>query len=472
MFYRPDGKSVCADVIPFYEDGEFKLFYLKDYRDLEHVGEGCDWHLLTTKDLVNYVDHGPVILRGDVTEQDLYVYTGCCIKHENEYYIFYTGHNPHYVPQGKKCQTILLAKSKDLLNWEKVSDFSLESPDWLEGHDFRDPYIYFDEEKNKFAMLLASRVNIDAPISSKGVTVVAYSDDLLNWEVSKEIFFDPKSYFTHECPDLFKMGDWWYLVFSEFTDRFSTTYRMSKNLNGPWFTPKVNTFDGHAFYAAKSASDGNRRIMFGWNPIKDNERDDELWQWGGNIIPHELVQDKDGLLYVKCPIEVQNQYSVEMETKPEVKIGDVTVIENGYRIGNDFGRSILMLGEMPEVCKIELNITPTDEVGDFGILIREGANVDNYYTIRFERLFNRLAFDKWPRKERTQHTLTDVERYCPLESNKENKIIIIAEGSVIEVYVNDRVAMSTRTFDFRGNFGLYTQSTVVDFTNIKLYGGK
>ena len=105
-------------------------------------------------------------------------------------------------------------------------------------------------------------------------------------------------------------------------------------------------------------------------------------------------------------------------------------------------------------------------------MIREGANVDNYYTIRFERLFNRLAFDKWPRKERTQHTLTDVERYCPLESNKENKIIIIAEGSVIEVYVNDRVAMSTRTFDFRGNFGLYTQSTVVDFTNIKLYGGK
>ena len=28
VYYRSPGKSVCADVIPFYENGEFKLFYL------------------------------------------------------------------------------------------------------------------------------------------------------------------------------------------------------------------------------------------------------------------------------------------------------------------------------------------------------------------------------------------------------------------------------------------------------------
>ena len=64
MFYRPEGKAVCADVIPFYEDGEFKLFYLKDDRDIPNHGEGCDWHLLTTRDLVHYQDHGAVISRG------------------------------------------------------------------------------------------------------------------------------------------------------------------------------------------------------------------------------------------------------------------------------------------------------------------------------------------------------------------------------------------------------------------------
>lgn len=76
---------------------------------------------------------------------------------------------------------------------------------------------------------------------------------------------------------------------------------MAKIPNGPWITPKVDTFDGHAYYAAKSTSDGARRILFGWNPIKNHEKDEEFWQWGGTIIPHEIVQENDGTLWVKCP---------------------------------------------------------------------------------------------------------------------------------------------------------------------------
>lgn len=34
MFYRSEGKSACADVIPYYEDGTFYLFYLRDLREL------------------------------------------------------------------------------------------------------------------------------------------------------------------------------------------------------------------------------------------------------------------------------------------------------------------------------------------------------------------------------------------------------------------------------------------------------
>lgn len=467
MFYRPDKKSVCADIIPFYENGEYKLFYLKDYRDIENYGEGCDWNLLTTKDLVNYQEHGTVIKRGTREEHDLYVYTGCVFKHNDLYYIFYTGHNHHL--QNKPAEVVFLCTSKDFVNWEKVKDFHFSAPSWLVQNDFRDPFVFYDEEKKQFAMLLASRLKIEAPISSKGVTIIAYSDNLINWEVSKDLFFDPKSYYTHECPDLFRMGSWYYLVFSEFTDRFVTTYRMSKNLYGPWITPKVNTFDGHAFYAAKSASDGKKRYLFGWNPIKDKEQDDNLWQWGGNIVVHEIVQADDGLLYVKCPDSVKMSYQKELFYKRKLIIGNVEEKNNEIILGNNYGRSIMMNGEMPEICKIEFDFEITDEVGDFGIIIREGAYINNYYTIRFEPLFNRLSFDKWPRKERTQHTLTDVERYCPLNINAKNHIMILAQGSVLEVYVNDKVAMGTRTFDYRGNWGIYTQSTIVKFSNMRLF---
>ena len=140
MYYRPDQKSVCADVIPYFENGTFYLFYLKDYRDLKNKGEGCDWHLVTTKDLVHYEEKGPVILRGTKEEQDLYVYTGSIIKKEDTYYIFYTGHNPYFENGHQGVQKILLATSKDLIHWTKQKDFVLKPIDVIyEINDFRDP---------------------------------------------------------------------------------------------------------------------------------------------------------------------------------------------------------------------------------------------------------------------------------------------------------------------------------------------
>jgi len=466
MFYRPEGKAVCADVIPFYENGEFKLFYLKDYRDIPEHGEGCDWHLLTSSDLVHWQDHGAAITRGNAEEQDLYVYTGCCIRHDHHYVIYYTGHNPHKRRAGLPEQKIMRAFSDDLEHWKKDPDFLFEAPDWLEMHDFRDPYVFFDEKKGQYAMLLAGRLKGDRPSHSKGVTLVAYSDDLDHWEVSREFFLAPDAYYTHECPDLFKMGDWWYLIFSEFSDRYITTYRMSRSPYGPWITPQVNTFDGHAFYAAKSVSDGKRRILFGWNPIKDNEQDHAFWQWGGTIIAHELVQKEDGTLWVRCPEEVRSNYEGNCPVTEGIQVGTVSKTENGFRLGNGFGRSIQMLGKLPDRCRIEMTLIPKNEVGDFGLILNADAWVDTFYTVRFEPSFRRLAFDRWPRKDLFQHTSVDVERNCVLKMGQENRLTVLIQDSVLEVYVNDEVAMGARMFDLKGDFGIYTMSTEVEFQNI------
>lgn len=470
MYFRSqEKKSVCADVIPYFEDGEFRLFYLKDYRDIANYGEGCPWCLLKTKDLVNYTDCGPVLLRGSEDEQDLYVFTGCTTKFNDEYYVFYTGHNPHLRSKGLPEQKILLAKGKSLEELHKVKDFVFEAPDWMEMHDFRDPFVFFDDETGKYCMLLAGRVKSDLPSDMRGTTMIAYSDDLMHWEVSREPFYAPREYFTHECPDLFKMGEWWYLVFSEFTDKISTTYRMSKSIRGPWITPKVNTFDGHAFYAAKSASDGKRRILFGWNPIKNDEQDDKPWQWGGTIITHEIVQEKDGTLYVRCPDEVSAAYSKQTKITQSMTIGSVKRDTNGVLIGKNGSKSLVMFDEMPQNCKITTKFVTTDDIGDFGIILRESNGFANRYEVRLEPAHNRLCFDKQPRKNNCEHINIDLERYCPIEKDKENTITLIVEGSVLEVYVNDRVAMGARMFDFaKGRWGLYAKDTTVKFYDLSL----
>lgn len=458
MFYRAPGRAVCADVIPLFDENEFKLFYLRDYRDIEADGEGCPWCLLRTNNLVDYRDEGEVLVRGKKEEQDLYVFTGSCIKVNGEYIIYYTGHNPHLRKQGLPEQKILRATSKDALHWVKDKNFCFAAPEGFEIHDFRDPFVYFDEEKKRYGMLIAGRLKNDNPVDTKGVTLVAYSDDLDKWTLDKKPFYAPNAYFTHECPDLFKMGEWWYLAFSEFTDKILTTYRMSKSIDGPWITPKVNTFDGHAFYAAKSASDGKRRIMFGWNCIRNGEKDEAPWQWGGTIIPHELVQGKDGTLWVRCPDEVRNSYSV-----------NIPLAENAYTLGGD-GRKTVMLGASPENFKLELKFTAREEGGDFGVILRESGNQNEYYSVKFEPKHNRLAFDRHPRFDSTLHFNAGTERYCSIKAGEENSLLIIAEGSVVEVYVNDKVAMSERMFDFKeGNFGIYTHNTTVGFNDIKIY---
>ena len=90
--------------------------------------------------------------------------------------------------------------------------------------------------------------------------------------------------------------------------------------------------------------------------------------------------------------------------------------------------------------------------------------------MKFEPRYNRLTFDKIPRKDLNTHSLAEHERYCPIIPGKKNTLTIIVEESVLEVYVNDQVAMSARMFDMKiGNFGVYTQNTKVAFDNIGLF---
>ena len=72
-----------------------------------------------------------------------------------------------------------------------------------------------------------------------------------NW-TCEEPFYAPEMYVTMECPEVFRMGSWWYLVFSTFSDRFTTHYRMARTLDGPWEIPEDDVFDTRADYAIKT----------------------------------------------------------------------------------------------------------------------------------------------------------------------------------------------------------------------------
>lgn len=467
FFYRPEN-AWAADFIPMYAEGKFQLFYLLDWRNAEKYGEGTPWFRLTTTDFVNFTEHGEVIPRGTKDDQDLYIFTGCAIQAKGKYHIFYTGHNHHIAASGRSMQGIMHAVSDDLQHWKKIPEHTFYSPEGkYEKHDWRDPYVFFNQETNKYNMLLTARFKEGIP-RRRGLTILCTSSDLEKWEV-EEPFYAPNLYVNHECPDLFKIGDWWYLIFSEYSETVSTRYRMSRSLNGPWLTPEVDTFDGHAFYAAKTAFDGKNRFIFGWNPTRSEDKDNGGWNWGGNLVVHQVDQQPNGELTVQVPVSVRKAFNNRLNQT--LRTSSKKVLNNNSEVRiSAAGTFDTVVGErMPQTCMISATAAFDKAPKDFGVMIRCSEDLEKSYYIRIEPSRDRLVFDMWPRRVNEQSQMIELERQLNLKPGKPIEMEVFVEGNMGVVYVNKRVAMNFRAYDIpEGNWGFFATDGEVKFRNIEL----
>lgn len=297
LLYRPKDAWV-GDLIPYYENGTFYGYYLHDprIRDKEYAEE-TTWHLVTTKDFVNVEYKGEAIKRGGDDKPNKNAYTGSVIKDkENLYHAFFTAYNEDIKINGKSVQSVMQAVGTDLEHLNTVEEFLFVSDGkQYEEFDWRDPFVYWNEEDECYDMLLASRIKGGGELRG-GCIALCKSKDLKQWTYEKP-FYAPGMYITMECPEIFKMGNYWYLVFSTFSDQFTTHYRISKSPNGPWEIPEDDVFDTRSDYAIKTASDGQRRFAFGWIASKYGNKDFGPWEWGGTMVFHELIQNpEDGTL--------------------------------------------------------------------------------------------------------------------------------------------------------------------------------
>ncbi|HEX5151065.1 MAG TPA: family 43 glycosylhydrolase [Parafilimonas sp.] len=467
FFYKPVD-AWAADFIPLYDNGIFQLFYLLDWRDSKNHGEGTPWYRVSTTDFVNFTEHGEMLARGSVTEQDLYVFTGSAIKANGQYHIFYTGHNPHLRQKGKPEQGVMHAVSNDMMKWKKNPEQTFFAPgDKYEPNDWRDPFVFWNEELKEYNMLLAARFKTGIP-RRRGLTALCASKDLVKWEV-REPFYAPALYFTHECPDLFRMGDWWYLVFSEFTDLVRTRYVMSRSLGGPWITPQRDDFDGHAFYAAKTASDGNKRFIFGWNPTRSDEKDNGNWNWGGNLVVHEVQQQSNGELTVRAPQTVSDAFANKSNYSFANNIGNVKV-ENGSVMLSAAGTFAASLaGKLPDRCKITAAVQFEENTKECGLMLRCSDDMDKAYYIRLEPRQNKLVFDMWPRDRSEVFNMVELSRDISLTAGTPVTMEVFIEGHKGVAYVNNIIAMNFRAYDLpEGNWGVFAMEGNATFKDISV----
>jgi beta-fructofuranosidase len=290
-------------------------------------------------------------------------------------------------------------------------------------------------------MILGAR-ELDGRKLRTGRTVWFTSTDLKAWEFKGD-FWAPNLFFMHEMPDIFQIDGTWYLLTTEYSDRSKTIYRMSDALAGPWRAPADDAFDGRAYYAARSCSDGKRRYLFGWVPTKENEDDLGNWQWGGTLVVHEVYRRADGTLGVKPPDGVANAFAHrEALTGAAITLSAPDACAETYltRYARNTG----------DLFKFEANLTFAADTRSFGVRLFEDEATGDAYEFIFHIAENRLSFDRTPNLPWFRYMNKGLERPLRLEAEKPYHIQIIVDGDIATLYV-DGVALNTRMYAKAGH---------------------
>lgn len=459
VFFQPTDAWV-GDVIPYVDGGEFQLFYL--YEDRSEPKPGTPWHLVTTKDAVELVDQGLAFDHGSPTEPDFNIYTGSVVQHDGVHHLFYTGQNPAHLGQdGLPLQLVMHATSEDgMASWTRHPDHTFGATPGYESGDWRDPFVFRDEEAGVWRMLIAAR-HVDGPERRRGVIAQCVSQDLVHWEPTTP-FWDPRRYIAHECPEVFRWGGWWYLVYSEFSESFTTRYRMARDLAGPWLVPEHDTLDGRAFYAAKSAERDGRRFFFGWIASREGGRDDGAWQWAGTLSTLEATQRADGTLAFSLPAEILESFTDSTEVRfrdvaPDTTRSDVAPepLARLELAAPDGYRAVVGTEDLPEQVRVSVTLDVAPGTRECGLLLRADPDGDRAYVLRLEPQRGRMVLDRWPRRVTGPAQwqvsgdvpfVIELERPCHLPAGP-HTVEVVLEGDLCVATLDGAVTLSTRLYD-------------------------
>lgn len=445
-FFLPsiDGinQPYVGDTMPFYEDGVYYIYYLKDGGD----SYNHSIYLATTKDFVTYEEQDDPVLESNRSGgQDGWIGTGSVVKVNGTYYFFYTGHASSNMEYNEK---VMLAKSQDLRHFEKVEGWAI-TPDASLGQklDFRDPQAYLDEETNKLILTITASQSGKARILKYTMDA-----DLNNIQYDGIIYTDPiGGVYNLECTDTFKIGDKYYITYSAQDD--TLWYAMSETAYGPYSEP--TRMDGKLFYAAKHVESDSNYYMVGWARRSESPSStSEVAGWGGNLVAQQIEQLEDGSLVLKMVDQIADAYQVRRELAVDESYSSMEA-------GSLF--SYQPVFNTYESFKIDGVMKYSGE-GQFGFAFEYGKSEKDYKLIlidpRNETI--KLAFNGG------DSVITEIP--LKLEANKEYEFSYVQEGSVGIFYIDKKVALTVRVYGATGKpIHLFAENNTVLLSSLREY---
>ena len=446
-FFRPamDGISqpYVGDTMPYYEDGTFYIYYLKEGGD----SYNHSIYLATTRDFVTYTEYDDPILESSRSGgQDGWIGTGSLVKVKDTYYFFYTGHassdNYEYM------EKIMVAKGSTPDRFEKVEGWEITPPGELgQKRDFRDPQAYYDAETDTIAMTVTASQGGKARILK-----YTLSGDLQNMTYDGIIFTNTaEDFWNLECSDTFRLGDQYYLTYSAQDD--TLWYAVSDTPYGPY--GEARRLDGKLFYAAKHAESPDGSYMIGWARRSESPSSTtDVSGWAGNLAVQQVIRKENGDLVLVPVKAVEDQFS---KRRRLLTGSDSISVQSGARY------SYTDVFTAYESFMLKGKFTYTGQ-GSFGFAFDYNEQSDKTKTIALD-----------PAAQKLQLLFNEggtliTETAVSLEAGREYSFTYIQEGSAGIFWLDGETSLTVRLYGASGKaIRLFAENNTVSFTSLREY---
>ena len=439
---------------PVWHDGFWHMFFQHNpfLADFGPMG----WGHVRSRDLAHW-QHCPIALMPTPGGPDAAgCWSGSVVIHDGVPTLMYSGvadmtlysadddlppSDRQRIPQGYYHEFLLeidqetqciATSDDDMLEWRKheANPVIPAIPDDMDLIGFRDPFLW-KEADGRWYMLLGSGIK-----GVGGVALLYRSSDMLTWEYLNPLYIgDPaESGINWECPNFLDLGAKHMLVVSPHGRPVYWLGEYANHRYQPDAAPRRLDW-GDVFYAPNSLLDPKGRwLMWGW--VREARPRDQYAAagWASCLtLPREITLDDAGALRVKP--------AVELKSLRRATLFDETITLADAEADPLCGAT----GDQLEIrCRVE-----SASCDALVLQFRRSPDGEQLTELVYNFRDGGLTLLRDRSTETAEVTVDACEHHLHLSRDEALDLTLYIDRSVIEVYANDRLTMTSRIYPNR-----------------------
>jgi beta-fructofuranosidase len=409
--------------------GQYHVFY--QHNPFAPVWGTIHWGHAVSNDLAHWRDL-PIALvptPGGVDADG--VFSGCAVDRDGVPTLVYTGVTQP--PGAARVELPCLAYSDDddLRTWHKhpANPVIPAPPAELDVLGFRDHSVWRGDDG--WYQVIGSGIR-----NVGGAALLYRSPDLVQWEYLGPLLVGDgiTTGAMWECPDFFPLGDRHVLLVSPIPLK-RTLYLVGRYRNHRFVPELQGELDlGGSLYAPQTFRDERgRRILFGWLWEQRDEAAQRTAGWAGVLtLPRILSLTSDGQLGMQPAPELEVLRQSPRHVTPTALTDRVQILDGVQGLATEV-RAVLAPLDADEV----------------GLAVRRSPDGEETTELLFDRARMQVVVDRT--RSSKDSTVQRDRRDIPFAVDPAAPLAlrVFVDGSVIELFVNGRLAVASRVYPSR-----------------------